>query len=451
MAAMSCAATSSRVVPSRTSARALVQRRVTSSRGGRPLRAPRTAAGATADASAADPNLDPAVHEAVYASDTWGPWEPPLIPLDPRPPLLAFDGARALLEARDAGATRAAISLDFNTGPDAELRLDDRGVFLDPPPLSDRQPSADVNDACPDDAENTDDLPIATWSDVAVVAADVKGAYVLRRGARASRFQVFSEDTGRAASLMPVGGGFAPTALLAGFSMHRFGVGVDPMEDTERKLAAIAPIRPGARVLDVCTGLAYTASGAARRGAEVTTVELDRAMTLMCRMNPHSAELFSGNIRQLYGNGADVVPTLPDASFDRIVHDPPTFALAGELFSETFYAHLLRILKPNGVLYHYIGDPASKSAGNVAKGAAARLKKAGFGGVVIDYEAHGILAARGRVKPGGKKKPKSDKRKPIAKRAGADARRGKRGRGGRGGGSRRDDDEDETFLDNEFY
>ena len=471
---MSCAAASARVVPSRTSARALVPRRVASSRprvprGARPCRW-RSAAG-TADASP-DPDLDPAVHEAVYASDTWGPWEPPLPPLDPRPPLLAFDGARALLEARDAGATRAAISLDFNTGPDAELRLDDRGVFLDPPPLSDRQPSANVNDACPDDAENTDDapvsssdsemcddLPIATWSDVAVVAADVKGAYVLRRGARASRFQVFSEDTGRAASLMPVGGGFAPTALLAGFSMHRFGVGVDPMEDTERKLAAIAPIRPGARVLDVCTGLAYTASGAARRGAEVTTVELDRAMTLMCRMNPHSAELFSGNIRQLYGNGADVVPTLPDASFDRIVHDPPTFALAGELFSETFYAHLLRILKPNGVLYHYIGDPASKSAGNVAKGAAARLKKAGFGGVVIDYEAHGILAARGRVKPGGsrgKKKPKSDKkmtqsRKPIAKRAGADARRGKRGRGGRGGGSRRDDDEDETFLENEFY
>ena len=174
MAAMSCAATSSRVVPSRASARALVQRRVTSSRAGRPLRARRTAAGATADAasadaSAADPNLDPAVHEAVYASDTWGPWEPPLIPLDPRPPLLAFDGARALLEARDAGATRAAISLDFNTGPEAELRLDERGVFLDPPPVSDRQ-RADADD---DEGEDDDDgvLPIATWSDVSLVAA----------------------------------------------------------------------------------------------------------------------------------------------------------------------------------------------------------------------------------------------------------------------------------------
>ena len=61
----------------------------------------------------------------------------------------------------------------------------------------------------------------------------------------------------------------------------------------------------------------------------MTTIELDEAMTEMCRMNPHSAPLFSGDIRQLYGNAADVVPTLPDASFDRIVHDPPTFALAG--------------------------------------------------------------------------------------------------------------------------
>lgn len=431
---MSCAAASARVVPSHTSARALVQWRVASSRPGRPLRArrSRTAAGATADASA-DPNLDldPAVHEAVYASETWGPWEPPLPPLDPHPSLLAFDGARALLEARDAGATRAAITLDFNKSPDTELRLDaERGVFLDSAPASDG--------------------PLLTWSDVESVAADEKGAYMLRPGERPSRFQVFSEDTGRAASLMPTGGGFAPTALLAGFSMHRFGVGVDPMEDTERKLAAIAPVRKGARVLDVCTGLAYTASGAARRGAQVTTIELDRAMTELCRVNPHSSELFSGNIRQLYGNGADVVPTLPDNSFDRIVHDPPTFALAGELFSETFYGHLLRILKPKGILYHYIGDPASKSAGNVAKGAAARLKKAGFGGVVIDYEAHGIIAARGRVKPTsrGKKKKAPDKRKP---RAGAGPRReGRRGKRGRGGGSRRDDD-DEGFLENEFF
>ena len=149
----------------------------------------------------------------------------------------------------------------------------------------------------------------------------------------------------------------------------------------------------------------------------MTTIELDRAMTLMCRMNPHSAELFSGNIRQLYGNGADVVPTLPDASFDRIVHDPPTFALAGELFSETFYDDLLRVLKPKGVLYHYIGDPASKSAGNVARrrGGAAQEGTASRR-VVIDYEAHGILAARGRVKPGGSKSRRKSRKVQQDKR-----------------------------------
>lgn len=465
---MSCAAASARVVPSRTSARALVPRRVASSRpgvprGARPCRW-RSAAG-TADASP-DPDLDPAVHEAVYASETWGPWDPPLPPLDPHPPLLAFDGARALLEARDAGATRASVSLDFHKGPDAELRLDaERGVFLDLSPARDEtrdetDEQTETDEDSPKDCLHDDPsmAPLVTWSDVASVAADEKGAYVLRRGAPAERFQVFSEDTGRAASLMPVGGGFAPTALLAGFSMHRFGVGVDPMQDTKRKLNAIAPIRPGARVLDVCTGLAYTASGASRLGAHVTTVELDRAMTRLCRVNPHSSELFSGNIRQLYGNGADVVPTLPDASFDRIVHDPPTFALAGELFSEAFYGHLLRVLKPKGVLYHYIGDPASKSAGNVAKGAAARLKKAGFGGVVIDYEAHGILAARGRVKASGARGKARDSKKEKGGRSPEDRKRrtgsrppGRGGKRGRGGGTRSDDDDEESFLENEFF
>ena len=407
----------------------------------------------------------------MYASETWGPWDPPLPPLDPHPPLLAFDGARALLEARDAGATRASISLDFHKGPDAELRLDaERGVFLDETPARDetRDETDETDEQNETDDEDsptdyvTDDpspeTPLVTWSDVSDVAADEKGAYVLRRGLPAERFQVFSEDTGRAASLMPVGGGFAPTALLAGFSMHRFGVGVDPMEDTERKLNAIKPIRPGARVLDVCTGLAYTASGACSAGAHVTTIELDRAMTNLCRMNPHSSALFSGNIRQLYGNGADVVPTLPDNSFDRIVHDPPTFALAGELFSEAFYRELLRCLKPKGILYHYIGDPASKSAGNVAKGAAKRLKKAGFGGVVIDYEAHGILAARGRVKASGARGKARDSKKEKGGRSPEERKRrtgsktpGRREKRGRGGGARRDDDDEESFLENEFF
>jgi hypothetical protein len=99
-------------------------------------------------------------------------------------------------------------------------------------------------------------------------------------------------------------------------------------------------------------------------------------------------------------------------------------------------------------LYHYIGDPASKSAGQVAKGAVARLKKAGFGGVVIDYEAHGIVAAAGRVKVGNRNKnmknKKPDKQKGDSKPKPKPEKRGRRGRS-----SVRDEDNFE--LDNEFF
>ena len=37
-------------------------------------------------------------------------------------------------------------------------------------------------------------------------------------------------------------------------------------------------------------------------------------------MNPHSRELFGGDIRQLYGNAADVVPTLPDGTAFTLSH-----------------------------------------------------------------------------------------------------------------------------------
>ena len=232
-------------------------------------------------------------------------------------------------------------------------------------------------------------------------------------------------------------------------------------------------------------GRCTLAVGAYKRGGRVTTIELDPAMTQMCQMNPHSAELFGGEIRQLYGNAADVVPTLPDASFDRIIHDPPTFALAGELFSGEFYGHLRRILAPKGRLYHYIGDPASKSAGNVARGVVQRLKQTGFGGVAIDYDAHGIIAAHDPVKINSKKGPqksfgKAAKAGPGGKGKGTstDRRRGargdeggggkksggggggggggrgrvKRGRGGgRRGGGRGFDDDDDDDLDDEFF
>ena len=344
-----------------------------------------------------------------------GPFEPALPLLDPHPPLLTHHEARRALDARRRGETRVELSCDFyaSGADDAEVSLD--GVR----------------------ATHRGREVFVSWSTMETIADDDRGVYEPANGEDWNeggfvKVQSFSDDTERAVSLMPSGEKTWPTALIAGFSMHRFGVGVDPKEDTEKKLGAIAPIRKGARALDVCTGLGYTSCMLASRGADVTTIELDRTMTKMCQMNPHSRALFEGNIEQIFGNGADVVKTFEDKTFDVIVTDPPTFALAGELYSAEFYADLKRILKPKGKLYHYIGDPKSASGSGVAAGVVRRLKQVGFGGVEIDYDAHGIIAAHDHIKL---RKSKQKPTKPSA--GGIDApRAGKRLKNA--GGKRRD-------------
>jgi predicted methyltransferase len=200
--------------------------------------------------------------------------------------------------------------------------------------------------------------------------------------------QVFSEYTNRVCSLMPTKG--APSMLIAGFVMHRIK-DVDPMQDTLRKIAAISPIV--GRVLDTATGLGYTAIEAAKTADEVVTIELDPGAQQIARLNPWSqALIYTPKIRQIMGDAYEVVQTFEDGSFSRIIHDPPTFSLAGELYSGVFYQQLFRVLKRGGRLYHYIGDPNSKASGGITKGALKRLKEAGFARVVRKPEAYGVVA-----------------------------------------------------------
>jgi uncharacterized protein len=200
--------------------------------------------------------------------------------------------------------------------------------------------------------------------------------------------QVFSEYTNRVCSLMPTRG--APSMLIAGFVMHRIK-DIDPMQDTLRKIAAITPLV--GRVLDTATGLGYTAIEAAKTADEVVTVELDPAAQEIALLNPWSQALFhTPTIHQIMGDTYEVVQTFEDGSFSRIIHDPPTFSLAGELYSGVFYRQLNRLLKRGGRLYHYIGDPQSKASGGVTKGALKRLQEAGFARVVRKQDAYGVVA-----------------------------------------------------------
>ena len=197
-------------------------------------------------------------------------------------------------------------------------------------------------------------------------------------------------------------------------------------------------------MLDVCTGLAYTSCVAFEKyGARVTTIELDRTMTAMCRMNPHSRPLFEGGIEQLSN-----APRRQDASRRRIRRHRPRSAdvfPAGELYSTEFYAELKRILKSKGRIYHYIGDP--KSSAGLAAGVIRRLKEIGLD-AAIDYDAHGIVASRGRARLNRTKK------KPASKRsAAADGKRARTSRRGGRGRRRRDTDwsDDDDDDDDEYY
>lgn len=228
-----------------------------------------------------------------------------------------------------------------------------------------------------------------SWATVEEIVASENTCFAWRQG-QLSKIRTYSNMLNRVYTLYPTAR--APTMLVSGIPMHRIK-GVDPHQDTLNKIKAIVPIR-GA-VLDTTTGLGYTAIEAARAAAHVTTVELDPTVLEICRQNPWSQSLFSSpNIEQRIGDAFDVVETLPGDEYSCVIHDPPTFSLAGHLYSAEFYVQLRRVLKGNGRLFHYIGDPSSRSGRNITRGVVNRLKEAGFRRVSPRQQAFGVVAYR---------------------------------------------------------
>lgn len=275
--------------------------------------------------------------------------------------ILSHQQTQGLLKAREQGQTSTSFSPDLGLS-EIEARI---GV----------------------DGATCADGQFISWDDIAHIDANPQACFLVKTDGL-EKAQIFSETYNRLYSLYPTAA--APTMLVSGITMHRIK-DIDPWEDTRRKIKAIAPIK--GRVLDTATGLGYTAIFAAGQAGQVTTIELDPAVLDLARLNPWSRPLFdSPNIEQLIGDSFDLIADFSDAAFDRILHDPPRFALAGELFSADFYGELKRVLKPGGRLFHYVGDPASKSGRNTTKSVARRLEEAGFRRVIRKPEAFGLLA-----------------------------------------------------------
>jgi hypothetical protein len=224
------------------------------------------------------------------------------------------------------------------------------------------------------------------WGVLEDIASDANACFEIENGA-ARKIQSFSDLTGRVYTLFPTHR--APTMLVSGFPMHRIK-DTDPWTDTLAKVKATAP---AGRVLDTCTGLGYTAIECAKTAIEVVTIELDPAAQEIARRNPWSQPLLDNpKIIQLIGDSGELIETFASESFARILHDPPTFALAGELYSLAFYKEAHRVLKPNGRMFHYLGDPDSKTGAALTKSVQRRLKEAGFTRLQPRPEAFGVVA-----------------------------------------------------------
>lgn len=175
--------------------------------------------------------------------------------------------------------------------------------------------------------------------------------------------------------LVPTAG--APLLEISGVKMH-ISKETDPFASAAEM--AQQAVRKGDKVLDCCSGLGYAAIAAHRLGAsEVLSIELSREVMGLRSQNPWSNDLGQAGIVQRQGNSYALIGTMPAASFDSVIHDPPRFSLAGELYSEEFYREIFRVLRREGRLFHYTGNPhIVKKGSSFVDGVIHRLKAAGF-------------------------------------------------------------------------
>jgi uncharacterized protein len=279
--------------------------------------------------------------------------------------LLTRPAARAIRDAARAGAATVSVSLDLGR-TETRLPIEAGAVrFHDGQSLH-----ADVLEE---------------------VADDPDAVYAVLDGEPA-RVTWFAEETNKVYTLRATAGW--PALEISGILMHRIK-DTDPKADAESKIATIAPLR--GRVLETCCGLGYSAILAARTADRVTVFEIDPEVLRMARLNPYSAPLFeeNGPIEVRNEDIAEAIRDLPDDAFDAIIHDPPTLAVAGDLYGDAFYRQLLRVLRPGGRLFHYTGDPGSRSRRQDLPGSVKRrLSTLGFERVRLEPEALGVSARK---------------------------------------------------------
>ncbi|MET0533552.1 MAG: SAM-dependent methyltransferase [Steroidobacter sp.] len=201
-------------------------------------------------------------------------------------------------------------------------------------------------------------------------------------------FEPVSRYTSALIKLVPTPWG-TPTFEIDGIKML-VSEKVSPYADAESKVRLIEP--RGKAVLDTCGGLGYFAAWCSSLGAaRIVSFEKNPDVIWLRGLNPWSPAP-GGALTLTEGDVAERIAELPDASFDAILHDPPRFGIAGELYSQVFYDQLARVLKRGGRMFHYTGTPNKLTTGrDVPNEVAGRLKRSGF---KVKLHGDGVLATR---------------------------------------------------------
>ncbi len=179
---------------------------------------------------------------------------------------------------------------------------------------------------------------------------------------------------------MPTAWG-APTFEIDGIKMLPTAK-ESPFEDARRKVALIEP--RGKSVLDTCGGLGYFAACCLDAGAaRIQSFEKNADVLWLRTLNPWSpdpeAPQHGRRLQLAHADVSAAITQIADASVDALLHDPPRFGIAGELYSQAFYDQLARVLRRGGRLFHYTGSPNRLTSGrDVPREVTRRLQQAGF-------------------------------------------------------------------------
>jgi len=204
-------------------------------------------------------------------------------------------------------------------------------------------------------------------------------------------FEPVSRFSGSLIKLVPTEWG-APTFEIDGIKMLPTSK-ESPVDDARRKVALVEP--RGKVIVDTCGGLGYFAACCLEAGvATMHSFEKSGDVLWLRTINPWSPDpdASEGRLQLTHGDVSEAIAGIPEASVDALLHDPPRFGIAGELYSQVFYGQLARVLRRGGRLFHYTGSPNKLTSGrDVPREVAKRLEKAGF---KAELALDGVLAIR---------------------------------------------------------